>query len=320
VTLTIGVGGGVALAGWRPALSTSAGLPARSRPAIAGWRTAGDTQQLVFFPGRTTSVVTGTLTIAAPAGGGVIPAIATRAFLRDNQAAVGSVVSVSAGPATVPVRVVAEVTQFPTVTGDALIVDQAAVQGLLASRSDPPLPVTSWWLSRSGGTVPRGLPPGASVTDRAGQASALLGDALSATPQQAGLAVAGAAVLLAVLGFAVSVTASMRARRTQTALLAALGVPRATQAGHLCLEELLLSLPAAATGLLAGIGLAHLLVPAVTLTPAATAPVPPVLVQIPVGWVAALAAAVAVLPVLAAAATVGRRPEAAARLRVVEAA
>jgi hypothetical protein len=36
--------------------------------------------------------------------------------------------------------------------------------------------------------------------------------------------------------------------------------------------------------------------------------------------VAALAAAVAVLPVLAAAATVGRRPEAAARLRVVEAA
>ena len=46
---------------------------------------------------------------------------------------------------------------------------------------------------------------------------------------------------------------------------------------------------------------------------------PPVLVEIPLGWAVLLAAAVAALPVLAAAASIARRPDPAAELRTAEA-
>ena len=80
------------------------------------------------------------------------------------------------------------------------------------------------------------------------------------------LAIGVAAVLLGAGGFSVSVAGSLRSRRTQSAVFAALGVGKNAQAGQLCLEQLALSLPAAAAGLLAGIGLAQLMVPAITLT------------------------------------------------------
>ena len=150
-------------------------------------------------------------------------------------------------------------------------------------------------------------------------AAALRNNPLSAAPQQGVLAIAVAAALLAALGFSVSVAASMRERRTQSALLAALGVSRAAQAGQLCLEQLLLSVPAAAVGLLLGAGIAHLLIPAVTLTASAAAPIPPAVVNLPLGWAVGLAVAVTAVPVLAAAATVLRRPDPAAQLRAAEA-
>ena len=51
-------------------------------------------------------------------------------------------------------------------------------------------------------------------------------------PRQAMLAIGLAAVLLGVLGFSISVAASLRSRRTQSAVFAALGVGKAAQAGH----------------------------------------------------------------------------------------
>jgi ABC-type antimicrobial peptide transport system permease subunit len=196
-----------------------------------------------------------------------------------------------------------------------LIIDLAAVEDLLATDQATPLPVTRWWLRTSHGQVPPRLPPGLSAVDRGRQEAALLHDALSVAPRQAMLAIGAAAVLLAALGFSVSVTASIRGRRTQSAVFAALGVGRRAQAGHLCLEQLLLSLPAAAVGLLAGIGLAWLLVPSITLAANAAAPAPPVLVILPLGQAAALALIIAAVPVVAAAVSVARRPDPAARLR-----
>jgi len=81
----------------------------------------------------------------------------------------------------------------------------------------------------------------------------------------------------------------------------------------------MLSVPAAAGGLLVGAALAQLVVPALTLTAAGTRPVPSVLVQIPVGWAVLLAGAVAAFPVLAAAVTAARRPDPVADLRAAEA-
>ena len=145
-------------------------------------------------------------------------------------------------------------------------------------------------------------------------------DPLSTLPQQGLLAVTIAAAVLAITGFCVSIAAGVRQRRAENALLAALGVAPRAAAGQLCLEKLMLSVPSALAGLVLGVVLAELLVPAITLTSAATLPVPPVLIQF--GWTQTLllALAVAVLPVLAAALTLARRPDAAAELRAAEAA
>jgi hypothetical protein len=270
----------------------------------------------------------GELALAPHAALAAVPGVATQAFLAASNAGVGSVVQASIDGTVIGVRIVAAVTAFPTVTGShgALIVDLGALQAVLAEELLLPAQVTQWWLATApgGSGVPPGLaaavPPGSAVTSTAARAAELLGNPLSSVPQQALLAIAVAAAVLAVTGFGVSIVADIRQRRAESALLAALGVPPRAAAGQLCLEKLMLSVPSAAVGLVLGAVLAELLVPAVTLTTSGAAPVPPVLIEI--GWSGALllALAVAVLPVLAAAAAVVRRPDAAAGLRAAEAA
>ena len=265
------------------------------------------------------SPLSGQLTLSAPPPGGPLPAVATRAYLSSADVAVGDTLSVTIGTASIRARIVAAVSRFPTVTsGGALIMDLPAVQSVLTSESAGTLPVTQWWLRTRRGAVPAGLPPGTAVTSRARTAAALLANPVSGLPQQALPAIALAAAALAAVGFSVGVTASVRERRAQRALLAALGVSRAAQARQLCLEQLMLSVPAAAAGLLLGAGLARLLIRAVTLTTAAAAPVPAVLVEIPWALAAGLAAAVATIPVLVAALSIARRPDPAAQLRAAE--
>ena len=71
----------------------------------------------------------------------------------------------------------------------------------------------------------------------------------------------------------------------------------------------------AVLGVLLGTLVAWLLVPAVTLTGAATRPVPPPLVSLDLPQVVPLAAIIALLPVLIAAIVMIRRPDPAAELR-----
>jgi ABC-type antimicrobial peptide transport system permease subunit len=255
-----------------------------------------------------------------------IPAIATGAFMDANGAVIGSVVPVSIEGEEVSLRVVAEVTSFPTVTapGGALITDLGSVQEYLARQSAPPLPVTQWWLATADGSVPMALtasvPAGTDVTSAAGLATAVTSDPLSAAPQLALLAMAAAAALLAITGFWVSIAADVRQRRTEAALLAALGVTRRGAALQLCLEKLLLSLPSSALGVLLGLLVARLIVPAVTLTPTAQQPTPPAVTQYDLPQAIALALAVAVLPAVVAVLAAMRRPDAAAELRAAESA
>ena len=263
-------------------------------PSILGWHSAaGGAGQLTFNTGHAPSVpvelsvslppgaATGQVAITAPPPSQVVPAIATSGYLAANRLGIGSATSVTVGGFAATVQIVASVANFPTVFGPnrALIADLAEVNDLLAANQLAPvvmpLPVTRWWLRTADGRVPR-LPAGLglSVTSRASQQAALLGNPLLTAPRQALLAIGVAAVLLGVLGFSISVAASLRSRRTQSAVFAALGVGKNAQAGQLCLEQGALSLPAAAAGLLAGIGLAELLVPAITLTADSAAPFP----------------------------------------------
>jgi hypothetical protein len=342
---------GAALAAWQgggfsqyvPAGPTAnpGGTPPPSngaQPAAEGWkRAAGGGPRFTFSAGHDPSaqvqreinfdpaIATGLVTIIARPAAQVVPAIATAGYLSANRLGVGSIVSETVSHTTVLFRIVASVADFPTVFGPnrALIADLPAVNDLLdadqvtlGAPQVTPLPVTRWWLRTADGLLPRwpaGL--GLSVTGRVSQRAALLDNPLLTAPRQALLAVGAAAVLLGAGGFSISVAGSVRSRRTQSAVFAALGVGKNAQAGQLCLEQGALSLPAAAAGLLAGIGLAQLLVPAITLTAAAAAPVPWALVVVPFGPAVALALVTAAVPVAASALSMLRRPDPAAQLR-----
>jgi len=320
------------LSGVRETTGTTgpAGAPAVSSAAVTGVGALAVTFEpgygLAPNIGAPPSTIEAQLTLAPATSAAPLPGIATRSFLNATSAGVGSIVHTDINGAIFSVKIVAAISTFPTVSAASggLIVDLGTVQNLLTSNSLQPAAATQWWLATAVSGVPPGLgaslPPGSAVTSEAGVAAGLLGNPLSTVPQQALLAVALAAAVLAITGFCVSIAAGVRQRRAENALLAALGVPPRSAAWQLCLEKLMLSLPSAAAGLLLGAVLAELLVPAITLTSSATTPVPPVLIEF--GWavILPLALAVAVLPVLAAALTVARRPDAAAELRAAEAA
>jgi hypothetical protein len=320
------------LAGVRQTIGT---VGKSALPAVTAKGVSGSVLSVTLNPGYglgqgvdglPPSPVGGELTLIGTPPVAVLPGIATQRFLAAASASVGSVVQVDVNGAVLSVRIVGQVTTFPTVTsgGGALLVDLSRLQDVLNSSSLAPAQPNQWWLATTGAAVPAGLagqlPPGSDVTSVTGVANGLLTDPLSTVPQQALLVVAIAAAVLAITGFCVSIAAGVRQRRAENALLAALGVPPRSAAWQLCLEKLMLSLPSAVAGLILGVVLAELLVPAITLTSSATTPVPPVIIQF--GWAQTLplALAVAVLPVLAAAFTVARRPDAAAALRAAEAA
>ena len=319
--------GGTGFAGWRAAAGAAGLANPRAfgiRPAVKTWRPGTATLTfsvgtglLIQKPGAVPLPVDGQVALTAGVSASPLPAIATRAFLGSSNAHLGQVIALPVGNATVPVRLVTAIRAFPSAggTAPAVIVDLSSLEGALAAQSQPPVPVTGWWLHTEHGSTPR-LPPGATAATSAGAASALLGDPLPNVPQLALLVIALAAALLAVIGFVVCVVAAVTERRLQDALLAALGVGRGARTGQLCLEQLMLSVPAAIAGALIGVGLARLLVPAVTFTGGAAAPFPPVRVVIPLGWTAVLALVVAAVPVLTAAVAAAYRPDPAAQLRL----
>ncbi len=336
---------GPALSGWHASATspdlqdiqsmTAANGPS-ALPASDTWEARGDTATFTFSsglgqaasPGGPPQSVSAQVTLNAVSGRRLapLPAIATSAFAGANNIGTGSVVPATLNGLQVPLSIVAVVKSFPTVTDTTggLIVDLPAVQQRLVVLGTPPLGVTEWWLATTDHQVPPGLssalPPGSAITGAAEATTALTGNPLSAAPQQALLALAAAAALLAITGFWVSIAANLRQRRGENALLAALGVSQRSVALQLCLEKLMLSVPSAVLGVILGTAVARLLVPAVTLSPAATQPAPPPVTLFDLPQTLPLAAAVAVIPVLATALIMIRRPDPAAELRAVEAA
>jgi hypothetical protein len=345
VTLTLSVPG-AGLSGWTAAasspemsslLSSGGAFGSSAQPSAGNLTATAAGASVTFGPGHGQAAtnpgavrpgpgvpVAAQLTLTAPhLGAAIVPAIVTRAFADSSGVSTGSEVQATVNGVQVPLRIAAVVTSFPTVSGGTVIVDLTTIESFIASRGGTPLPVTQWWLATGGG-VPQGLtrapPPGSDVVAADELAAAAAGDPLSAAPQQALLAMAAAAALLAVTGFWVSIAANVRQRRGENALLAALGVTRRSAAAQLFIEKLMLSVPSAALGLVLGAVVARLLVPAVTLTTTAQAPVPPPVTLFDPARALALAAIVAVVPALAAALVMIRRPDPAAELRAAEAA
>jgi len=270
-----------------------------------------------LYPCGPPSPLPATLTFLAAGRSGPLPVAVTGSFAKAMGTGAGRSFPVTFAGTTINLKVVSVISGFPTLTGPAggAIVDQASLQTALASAGALPAQVTEWWLRTSRPVALTGLPPGSTVTDRTAVAASLLGNPLAAAPQLAMLAIAAAAVILAAAGFFVS-AATARERAHDMALLAALGATKRQLTRLLCLEQAVISVPAALAGLLLGALLARLVIPAVSITPAGTPPVPPVLVQTPWALPCAVALLMAAGPVLLAATGGGTRSRIVSHTRV----
>ena len=106
------------------------------------------------FAGVPPSPVGGELTLTGTPPVAALPGIATQRFLAASNASVGSVVQANVNGAVLSVKIVGEVTTFPTVSlsGGALIVDLGRLQDALTSGSLSAAQPGQWWLATSGGT------------------------------------------------------------------------------------------------------------------------------------------------------------------------
>ncbi|MFG3187586.1 FtsX-like permease family protein [Streptomyces omiyaensis] len=281
--------------------------------------------------------------LAAPAGreDHLLPAIASEAFMAASKAKPGEHLEVSLGGRRLYVVVGRVVKDLPTTgtagrttdaaaaggvpeDGGGILLDLTAVNRYLAT-TDPSAPVapTEWWLTPEPGradAVARALLEGADdepgeIVVRDAVADELLGDPLGAGPHTALMAVAAAAAALAAVGFAVGSAGSVRERAAEFAILRAIGAPRRRLARLLAAEQGVLIGVGLLVGVALGTLLARVVVPLVVLTGRATRPVPPVLVELPLGEVALLLAGVAALPLAVVAAIALRRNDPAVSLR-----
>ncbi|MGX2997160.1 FtsX-like permease family protein [Streptomyces sp. JNUCC 64] len=274
-----------------------------------------------------------------------IPAIVTDRYLKTLGARVGDRVEVPIGGTNVPVRVDRSVRALPTTApddrapaadgdgagggnagasptgaaardGGALLLDLPAVNRVLTQRNGIGVSPTEWWLSTEPGRAAeaasalRGrsdIDP-ATVLVRDEIADGLRDDPLGAGPGTALTAVALAAAALAAVGFGVSTAGALRERSAEFAVLRALGTPRRRLARLVATEQGVLVGLALLVGTALGTVLTRAVVPLILLTPDATRPVPPVLVELPVGRVALLLALVAAGPLVITAALTLRRP------------
>ncbi|MFC9880902.1 FtsX-like permease family protein [Streptomyces libani] len=272
------------------------------------------------------AVTTVRITAAHPARP-PLAAVATEAYLRDSGSRTGSLVEVPVNGSPLKARIIRAVRALPG-PADApdpggLLVDLGAVNEALSDRGALPLTATEWWLHpRPGASAEvvealRDRPdtdPG-QVLVRDEIAGQLHDDPLGLGPQTALTAAAAVAVALAAVGFAVSAAGSVRERAREFAVLRALGAPRPQLARMIVAEQGVLIALALGVGAALGTVLTRAVVPLIVLTEQAGRPVPPVLVELPPGPVAALLAAVAAVPLLVVAAIGLRRGDPVRALR-----
>jgi FtsX-like permease family protein len=296
-------------------------IPLRAQATAAGAVTATfKPGVLSFFQGiQGTPSYSAQVTVAESYSGRAnpLPAVITRSMLTGSGLRIGSRLEVGIQGTDVAIIPVAVVRSLPTLGGGSpgVLVDQRALSDVLQASGAPPPAITEWWLRTGGPPAVAGLPPDTSTVFRARLAASLLADPLTLASQEALLAIAIAAVLLALIGMLVSVaTAAERAR--DLALLDALGMPPRQVARMLALEQAMTAVATSGVGLAFGVVLSQFIVPADTLTAKAVRPVPPLVVQVP--WLAAavIAIVMAAVPTLAIMLTAPRAGSGAAMIRL----
>ncbi|MFC8663314.1 FtsX-like permease family protein [Streptomyces sp. NPDC057199] len=260
-----------------------------------------------------------------------VAAIATDGYLKAAGARTGQRVDVTFGGSAVPVRIVGHVRALPTTqdagggdpSGGALLVDLRSVNRVLEQRYGESVAPSEWWLRTEPGAAARvaaelrerpDVEP-SQVVVRDEVAEELRDDPFGAGPEAAFAAASVVAAALAAVGFAVSTAGSLQARSGEFALLRALGAPRRQLARLVAAEQGALMALALVVGVALGAVLTRAVIPLIVLTSGASRPVPEVLVELPLGQVVFLLAAVVVAPLAVTAVLALRREDTAPSLR-----
>ncbi len=219
-----------------------------------------------------------------------VPVIANRAFLAATVSALGDTITAAVEGRVRLLAITAVVATFPSTDPGRplLVIDEPTLgllrlQGLSSARSPD-----EWWMAVADGDAEaltstlRGSPFDSanvvSVVDRT--------RSLSTDPVALGIIGAMtlgfvATGLFAVVGLTVSAAVSARQRRTEFALLRALGLSGRQLAASLWLENGSLVLVSLLAGTSLGLLMGWMVLPFVTVTQGAAAPVPQVLVHVP---------------------------------------
>jgi hypothetical protein len=194
---------------------------------------------------------------------------------------------------------------LPTTTPGqpAILVDWASLTDRTLTDGLPPRPPDEWWLTARGGRTAAAAGVLSShpqwrtdVVDRSALRERLRDAPLGGGLQGALVLGFAAALAFSVIGFAVNAVVSARERRTEFAIMRALGVSSRQLFGLVAVEQAFLVGLALAGGVLVGVLVAHLVVPHIVLTVRATAPYPPVSLLTP--WRPILAMLAGILAVL----------------------
>ncbi|MGW6131896.1 FtsX-like permease family protein [Cellulomonas sp. NPDC055163] len=218
-----------------------------------------------------------------------VPVIASDAMLELLEAEVGNEALLAFGAVTVPVRLVAAVPHLPgSPARPAALADHDALGRTLAGLGLTDPMIDEWWAAVPDDGLPAALAAVRGRDDGTIESRVEVRDLLTDGPLRVGMQAALwivtiAAVALAIAGFLMSATVSVRLRRLELARLQALGASRGALVRAVLAEHGLLALLGSAAGLLLGLLLGHLVAPLLTVAADGRRPVPPVLVQWP--WV-----------------------------------
>ncbi len=219
-----------------------------------------------------------------------LPVIANPAFLAASGTTPGDTAVVSIDGARRRITVVGVVDAFPTMdpAGPLLVFDQPTLDLLRLQATGEVLGVDEWWLAVTPGTsaqvtstlraAPFSSPEVVSSVERT--------QALSTDP--VALAIIGALLLgfvatgvFALVALVVSAAVSARQRRTEFALMRALGLSARQLSGWLWLENGSLVVVSLIAGTGVGVVISWIALPFITVTQQAATPVPSVLVHMP---------------------------------------
>jgi hypothetical protein len=237
---------------------------------------AGQTPQLV-------SVLRSSVVAAA---GAAVPVVGNRTFLRAVAAGPGDEVIVQVGSTARRLRIIGEVDAFPTTDPDqpVALVDFMSLSLVRFAGNHAYQGVDEWWLHLDDPTAPlptTGILDGATVVSRIETRDRLTTEPLAVAMIGAlsvGFVIAG---LFAVIGLAVSASVSARQRRSEFALLRALGLSPRQLSGWLWVENASVVAVAVVAGTLLGLVIGWVVLPFVTVSAAGAAPFPPVIVDVP---------------------------------------